>query len=129
LVESGSWTLLHHLAVWLSILSWFGTVCIYAVMFPAMQGIFRAGDGIGTPDIRTIFRTSWFQFYNATSHCLFWLALIFIIGVVLGKDILWKAIVHNTPKLRSLYHAVQDLEYRGVKVDSSLVLQNINKCK
>ncbi len=129
LIESGSWTMLHHMAVWLSILSYFATLSIYTVMWPAMEGIFKDGQGIGTPDIRTIFRTSWFQFFNATSHWLFWFSIALTIAIVLAKDILWKSIIHNVPKLRALYHDVQDLEFLRVKVDHELALHGINKCK
>ncbi len=114
--ESGSWTLLHHLSIWLSILMWFATASVYAVMYPAVAGIFEPGQGLGVPDFRTMFRGGWFQFYNATSNILFWLTVLLVVGTALAKDILWKSIVHNVPGLRKLYHHIQDLEAMREKI-------------
>jgi len=127
-VESASWTIVHHLTFWGSILSWFVICVLYAAVWPAVDKVIPQSSPPGIIDLRYQFRNAYFEFYNTTGNWVYWFAILLACVVALMKDIVWKSIVHNlriSSLVQEAYHVAQVMEKDGVVTEENL-RQNCN---
>ncbi|KAL0481521.1 phospholipid-transporting ATPase, partial [Acrasis kona] len=113
-VESASWTIIHHLTFWGSILSWFIIVVLYAAVWPAVDKVIPQSSPPGIIDIRYQFRSAYFEYYNTAGNWVYWFVIMLAVVMAMLKDIVWKAVVHNVRiggvLHQEVYHVAQVLE-------------------
>jgi magnesium-transporting ATPase (P-type) len=125
-IESSTWTVVHHVSFYGSILSWFLVAMIYATLWPGLQAILPYSLEAKGIDMINFIRSAYYVFFNVTGNWLFWLTIFIAVIFGLLRDIVWKCIVTNVTfgtHLRQIYHVIRDMEYEKEPVKESTVLR------